>query len=340
MTDDDEPITAKEVIERIEEINRREAEREQELEYDWGGDGSDLHEPVRAHVEAALVLTDADYAPPLDQLLRMGDPRSQTDLSERIAALDLTQAHVPDLVRMARDRELNIAMSDSDEVWAPIHALSALEHLDVSGVVSELVPLFDIDSDWITDDLPGLLSNAGEAALEPVGGYLHDRTRWIYGRARAARAIQKIGEQYPELRERAVQILSDDLERAGENYPEMNGFLLSELLHLDAVEALPVIRRAFEQDAIDETIAGDWETVQQELGQTPDRHDPLVHRSRRRWNAKKASTRALLPPTLRGPDPALPPPTAPPKKSGPSKQKAKRKMASAARKTNKKKKRK
>ena len=94
-----------------------------ELEYDWGGDGSNLHEPVRAHVEAALVPTDSAYPPPLDQLLRLGDPRERADMDARIAAVGLTQEHVPDLVRMTRDRALNTAMSDSDEVWAPIHAL-------------------------------------------------------------------------------------------------------------------------------------------------------------------------------------------------------------------------
>ena len=47
---------------------------------------------------------------------------------------------------------------------------------------------------------------------------------------------------------------------------------------------------------IDETIAGDWETSLQELGQPIDKHDPLVHRSRRRWEAKKTQMRAMLPP--------------------------------------------
>ncbi len=69
----DKPITIRDVLARIDEANRREAEAEMELDYDWGGDGSNLYEPVRAHVEAALVPTDAPYPPPLDELLRVGD---------------------------------------------------------------------------------------------------------------------------------------------------------------------------------------------------------------------------------------------------------------------------
>src|SRR4051794_8802263 len=68
-----------------------------ELEYDWGGDGSDLHKPVRAHVEAALVASDATYPPPLDQLLTLGnalDHWSQVkdlrELSSRLTQLAMS----------------------------------------------------------------------------------------------------------------------------------------------------------------------------------------------------------------------------------------------------------
>src|SRR5262245_56465982 len=124
---DEEPLTVKKVLERIEEINRMAESEAPDLDYEWGGDGSDLKEPVRAHVEAALVPTDAPYAPPLDQLLRLGDARVPDQKRAQIAELGLTQEHVPELVRMTRDRALNTAMSDSDEVWGPIHALTALE---------------------------------------------------------------------------------------------------------------------------------------------------------------------------------------------------------------------
>ena len=38
-----------------------------------------------------------------------------------------------------------------------------------------------------------------------------------------------------------------------------------ELLELNAIEAVPVIREAFRADGIDETIAGDWGDVRREL---------------------------------------------------------------------------
>ena len=332
--DEDEPISVEESLARIAEMSRMAGSPDAELEYDWGGDGSNPHAPVRVHVETALVPTDAGYPPPLDQLLRLGDPRERPDMPVRIAALRLTQEHVPDLVRMTRDRALNTAMGDTDEVWAPIHALRALEHLDVSAFVSELIPLFDVDTDWFGEHLPDVLRNAGAGALEPLRHYLQDRTRWIYGRSRAANAMTQIAQQQPELREQAVQIISDELERASENNPVLNGFLLSELLNLDAVEALPVIRRAFEQNAIDETIAGDWQEVLKELGQTPDPDDPLIPLSRARWDAARASMWPFARTETSRPQAAPVPGPASPKKSSRSKEKNKRKMAKASRKAN------
>ncbi|MFL5803904.1 MAG: hypothetical protein ACJ8CR_19445 [Roseiflexaceae bacterium] len=306
----------------------------QAMEYNWGGDGSDLHEPVRAHVEAALVPSDDPYPPPLDELLRLGNPQTEADIPQRIAALGLIQAHVPDLLRMARDRALNTAQSDSDEIWAPAHALTALEQLDISAVVPELISLFDVDDEWSREQLVDLLSAAGPGALEPLGRYIQDHTRWVYGRLAAIEALGDLVDLHPDLRDQALAILSDAMERAADNAPDVNGFLLGQLLDLDAVEALPVIQRAFEADAVDETIAGDWGEVLAALGQMPDLNDPLVERSRVRREARHGSMFGLDRPEAPLPQAAAAP--AKPRKSATASKKNKRKMSKASRKANKK----
>lgn len=305
-----------------------------ELEYDWGSDGSDLHRQVRAHVEAALVPTDGVYPPPLDQLLTLGNALEVADIDQRIAQLGFGQEHVPDLVRMTRDRALNTMESESDAVWAPIHALTALASLDVSAYVVELIPLFDVDNEWFGEDLPAMLGKAGQPALEPLRQYIQDTTRWQYGRANAGTAIEQVGTQHPELRDQAIQILSAALEQA-DNNPETNGFFLADLIHLNAVEALPIIRSAFEQERIDESIAGDWGEVLKALGQKVDQNDPVFLRTHQRRNAKKAEMRAILPPSIR--DPLGPISLTAPKSSTSSRHKNKRKASAAARKANKRK---
>ena len=91
-----------------------------------------------------------------------------------------------------------------------------------------------------------------QPALEPLRQYIQDNTRWQYGRWNAGTAVEQVAQQHPELRDQAIQILSDVLAHAIDNDPETNGFFLADLLHLNAVEALPIIRSAFEQDMIDD----------------------------------------------------------------------------------------
>jgi hypothetical protein len=51
-------------------------------------------------------------------LLHRGDPRQQDDENQTfLESLGLTQEHVPDLLRMVRDRRPNLSSGDSDEVW-------------------------------------------------------------------------------------------------------------------------------------------------------------------------------------------------------------------------------
>lgn len=306
-----------------------------------------MREPVRAHIEAALVPTNEPYPPEFEPLLHRGDPRQQDDDSQTfVESLGLTQKHVPDLVRMVRDRRLNLASGESDEVWAPVHALSALAELDFHEHINALIPLFDLDDEWNGEEAPILISTIGDAALEPLQLYLQDRTRWVYGRGRASSAIDEIGKRSPESRGRAIQILSEELEQSHENNPTLNGFILSSLLKLDSVEALPTIRHAFEQNTIDETITGDWATVLEELGQKPDLNDPLVEQSRahakitRQQEFPSLEELPVLPAApLMEALPVLPvTASSVSSKKKSSSQKNKRKMASASRKANRKKK--
>src|SRR5215217_9752395 len=95
---DDEPF----------DLEREPLDRPPPFERDWGGDGTDLSRPVRAHVLAALRPNTVPYPPLVDALRHLGDPRN-AGVAERRRALGLGQEHLPDLLRMARDRDLYTA---------------------------------------------------------------------------------------------------------------------------------------------------------------------------------------------------------------------------------------
>jgi hypothetical protein len=305
---------------------------------DWGGDGSDPTRPVRAHVLAALRPSGGPYAPPLDGLLRTEDELEDPEaLRER---LGIAQEHVPELIRMARDRSLITAPSDSPLAWAPGYALQILGELELGERVAELVPLFDYDNDYIAEELPWVIGTAGAPAIPPLRAYLEDRTRWVWGHTNAADALKEVAERHPELRDEVVALLSELLDRGDERHELAPTGLLSALVDLKAVEALPVMRRAHELGRIDESVNGAWGEVLQELGLTPDITDPLLAVSQRRFDERHAAMFGGAPRGLAAPQVALPRLSSDGRSTNQQKkQKNKRKAAAASRKANKKKKR-
>ena len=206
----------------------------------------------------------ASYAPPLAQLLSIGEPAA-----ERIdcQALGLTREHVPELIRMATDNRLHEASSDAPEVYAPLHAWRALGELRAIEATKPLLSLlveWEYD-DWTRDDLPESLGRIGPAILPELSVFLTEESNGIYARGAAGATIEKVGTLYPEARGDCVKILADQVGRFVADDATLNGFLLGDLLNLQAVEALPVIERAFDAGCIDEEIAGDIENARQSL---------------------------------------------------------------------------
>lgn len=254
---------------------------------DLGGDGGDLDRPVRKHVREALIATTEPYPPPVNALLSVGMMEDYPEGPELCKQFGLEQEHIHDLVRMARDRALVVANDTKSEFMAPIYALSALAYLDITSVIDDLIPLFDVDIEWFTDDFYDALADAHAVSLAPLLRYATDATRWSYGRAKVLEVLERLVERAPELRSQVVSSVSETLQPAETNTVVLNSTVIDVLVTLKAVEALPLIRHAFESGQVDETIHGDWKSVLKDLGQEPDPDDPLVEESSRRLKQKQ-----------------------------------------------------
>jgi hypothetical protein len=209
------------------------------------------------------------YAPPVSELLSLGDPRQHAGWVD-YAALGLTEAHVPELIRMVQDEDLNWADSESDEVWAPLHAWRALGALRAEAAIEPLVALLpridEYDDDWVMEDLPDVFERIGEAAVPALAIFLADDGHGLWARITAASSLGKIGQAHPEARDVCIAALHTQLARFNTREKELNGFIVSALVDLKAVEATPVMEQAFAADKVDISILGDWEDAQIALG--------------------------------------------------------------------------
>ncbi len=219
----------------------------------------------------------ASYRPPVDKLLTLGQLKRH-GLEVDYTASGISREHVPELVRMATDEALNSAPSDTLFVWAPVHAWWALAQLRAEEAVVPLIGLLrridEANDDWVDEDLPRVLAAIGPAAILPVAEYLADPAHGEWARVGAAVALGRIGQQHPEARGECVARLTAQLTRSADQPLHLNAFLISPLLDLRAVEAAPVMEQAFVAGRVDETVAGDWEDVQVELGLKTHREHP------------------------------------------------------------------
>ena len=227
------------------------------------------------------------YPSPVDKLLTIGEPDpAQPQDWLNYLELGLGPEHIPDLLRMLTDNELFDPEllkegAEKPEGWAPHHAMRALGQLrDVAAVeplLSQSDRLLDYDEglgEWGVEELPEVFGLIGPAAIPALTAYIADKSHGVDSRINASTGLEKIAEMHPEAREESVTALTRQLESAQENDPRLNSFIIDNLINLKAVEAAPVIERAFATNSVDMDIVGDWDDVQAALGLKPPKERP------------------------------------------------------------------
>jgi hypothetical protein len=265
------------------------------------------------------------YEPPVNALLTVGEPSFDKEWPDYPRTYGLGPEHGPELIRMATDPELNQGAPDTKEVWAPLHAWRTLGQLRAEAAVQPLLDHLhrteDEFDDAAGDEIPQVFGKVGPPAIPLLAAFLADETRGRYARGSAAGGLVHVTWNFPEARAECVRVLADQMAKARREDRDFNGWLLADLLDLEAVEAAPAIEAAFAADAVEESIAGDWEHVQYELGlrDTPPEPKRYVDPG---W---------IIP---------LPPlaPVGPTSREAKAKKKAKRKQADKSRKRNRKRK--
>jgi hypothetical protein len=227
-------------------------------------------------IDSDVVITEDLYQPPVKQLLSLGEPRRNE--KRDYAALGISSHDVAALIQMAADEQLHTGPPDSPVVWAPVHAWRALAAFRAEAAIAPLVELLhraDNEFDeWVNGDLPETLAQFGPVVLAPLTDYLADAAHGEWARTAAAKAISLVGETHPDMRLDCISRIAAQLDCFAAQSETLNGFLISALWDIRAVEAMPVIERAFASGRVDESIVGDVEDVQIEFGLKTQREHP------------------------------------------------------------------
>ena len=219
-------------------------------------------------METALTNT---YTPPVDKLLTYGETQrlSPDEWPNYVEELGLVPEHVPDLIRMASDAQLNDAEPEDVRGWAPMHAYRAICQMHVETEIDALLSLIEIfldSNDFALEEMRYVFSVIGPSTLPKIAEYMANSSHDEWARVCASEAVEEIGLNWPESRSGCVRILMVQLESFEENGYHFNAFLIHALAKLQAVEAAPLIEQAFAANCVEEFVQGDWDDVQVDLG--------------------------------------------------------------------------
>lgn len=219
------------------------------------------------------------YLPPVAGLLELGYPNEQPRWHD-YTRFGIGSEHIPELIRLVRDKELLDSIPDAEEEdprwYGYIHAWRALGQLRAAEAIEPLVELLaaqsddDAWSDWVNEEVPRVLGMIGPAAMPAVIARLPHRGEGRWPTVGYGNALVEIAKQHPEARAEAVQHISRALESATNNDDALNGFLIGDLIDLDAKESWEVIENAFATGSVDESIVGDEADVKWRLGLGPE----------------------------------------------------------------------
>ena len=223
-------------------------------------------------------MTDDTYSSPVAQLLALGEP----DLDDWLnyESLGIQTEHIPELIRLVEDHAMRWESPEDDPVvYAAVHAWRALGQLKAEAAAPALIGLMEaVDThwdEWASEELPEVFGMIGQGSIPYLADYLaQPYTENFWGAVAASAALVKIGEIYPEKKPECIQTLSQQLENYLENDATLNGFIISYLAALKASQAAPLVERAFASDNVDESVMGDWEDYQVEVGLLAERITP------------------------------------------------------------------
>ncbi len=164
------------------------------------------------------------------------------------------QPALTDLARMALDEGLLAGWPGEPAAWAPYHALHLLGAMRAAEYTAPLLALARRENDWLSDLLPEVWAQMGESVMPALWAILANDDDIPEPRALAASGLQKLAQARPALRAAVVQGFADRLIAPGPTNAIFNAYLILILKKMDATEAGPAIRAAFERGAVDKKI--------------------------------------------------------------------------------------
>lgn len=221
-------------------------------------------------IESKIDLLGKAYSPAVGKLLKLGEVEDEYKWMNYISRFGFNESHIPDLIRMATEYKFDDEDEDSPVVWAPVHARRALGQLKAAEAAEPLIVLFhkldEYNDDLLIRDIREIYSMIGYKAIPYLVEYIKDPKNKPMSVSAAIVTLAVIAEKDETQRNNCITILTEQLQSYSKNDPLVNGFLVSALVDLNAVESIDIIRQAYKARRVDTFVMGTLADVELELG--------------------------------------------------------------------------
>ncbi len=221
-------------------------------------------------VDPTESLETGSYQPPVATLLTLGKPGESKikPWPNYVQQFGLTEAEIPDLIRLMTDATLWESSVDETASWAVVYAWRSLAQLKARDALEPFMGLLANyeDDDWLMIEAADFLSLLGAGVLPQLTQLLADVEISEWARVAIAEGIERIPSYEPESRDACIQILWQRLQAFNENGDVVNGALVNAMVAFQVVEAAPLIEQIYASRQIDDMMAGTWASVQVALG--------------------------------------------------------------------------
>jgi hypothetical protein len=200
------------------------------------------------------------HDPPLHRLMEIGDDDPEAIYAHIAHALSHDPHAATRLAAIALDPSYShYADHDEDDAraWTRVHAVRTLERMgDATQIVIEpLLPLLGTEDDWLREEMPVFYSIVGTPAVPVLTRIVEDKNANLDLRVGAADALVEIAETQPQTRPDTIALLERSLQDDNQDETLLADFVVC-LLNLGAKDSYPIIKAAYERDAIDEFTVG------------------------------------------------------------------------------------
>ena len=149
--------------------------------------------------------------------------------------------------------------AEDNRQWMPLHAVKLLGMLAdtraLPHLLNALILAYEVDDDWIMEDLPTVFGRIGPPAIPLLEEFIHAHERdneFWRSRSIAVDGLVAIALHYPHEQERISTFLHGLFFE--EDDPEFLGFAAGSILDLGDPSSIPVLEKAFDRGVIDEFI--------------------------------------------------------------------------------------